>query len=126
MITRRTDFHFLPAAEEPLIDKAVSLKQGSCYHNYIKYFLSFVAVILNLCPNIPLVRKYFCRKVCPNLNLMATVCKLRRTVGKIDFSGQFKKIATHYKKDRSYEYSAATACMVVNPIMFDSCASLFN
>ena len=42
------------------------------------------------------------------------VYKFRKIVGKTDFSDQFKK-----KKKK-------TACILINPVMFDNFASLFN
>ena len=45
---------------------------------------------------------------------------------KIDFSIQFKKVITRYKKILQHEYSAANCMPGFNPIMGENFASLFN
>ena len=49
-----------------------------------------------------------------------------KIVGKTDFSDQFKKIVTCYTKIDYVDILLQTACMIVNPIMFDNFASLFD
>ena len=55
------------------------------------------------------------------------VYRFRKIIDKTDFSVQCKKIVTHNKKiGYNMDILRQTVCMVVNPIMTDSCASLFN
>ena len=60
------------------------------------------------------------------LNLL--IFKFRKIVGKTKWFVQFKNIVIRYKKiDYNYtDILRQTACMVVNPIMGDSFASLIN
>ena len=55
------------------------------------------------------------------------VCKLWKIVGSNNFSAQFIKIISHYKKiGHSIYVLQQTACLVVNPIMVGNFAFLFN
>ena len=53
--------------------------------------------------------------------------KLKKIVGSNDFSAQFIKIITHYKKN-GYNINVfqQTACFVANPITIGNFAFLFN
>ena len=55
------------------------------------------------------------------------VYKLKKIVGSNNFSAQFIKIISHYKK-KGYNINVLqqTACLVVNPIMVGNFAFLFN
>ena len=55
------------------------------------------------------------------------VYKLKKIVGSYNFSAQFIKIFSHYKKS-GYDINVLqqTACLVVNPIMVGNFAFLFN
>ena len=69
-----------------------------------------------------------CAKDFPNLISMVTfVYKLKKIVGSNNFSAQFIKIISHYKKI-GYNINALQqiACLVVNPIMVGNFAFLFN
>ena len=65
---------------------------------------------------------------------MVTVYKLKKIVGRTDFSDQFRKIIIdHYRKIISYKrigYNINTmrqsACLLVNPVTVNNFASLFN
>ena len=58
---------------------------------------------------------------------MATYYKFGMIVGKANFSVQFQKIVTSYKKiGYNMDSLRQTAYMVGNPIMVDNFASLFN
>ena len=58
---------------------------------------------------------------------MATVYKFRKVIGKNDFPFHFKKIIVRYKKIvYNINVLRLTACLVVNPIKFDSFAYLLN
>ena len=53
--------------------------------------------------------------------------KLKKIVGSNNFSAQFIKIISHYKKiDYNINVLQHTACLVVNPITVGNFAFLFN
>ena len=55
------------------------------------------------------------------------VYRFRIIVGKSNFSEQFRKLINHYKRiGYSLDIMRQTACLVVNPIIVDGYASLFN
>ena len=56
------------------------------------------------------------------------VHKLKRIVGSSNFSAQFIKTISHYKKQIGYNINVLqqTACLVVNPITVGNFAFLFN
>ena len=55
------------------------------------------------------------------------VYKFNKIVGRSDFSDQFRKIVLRYKRiGYSINIMRQSACLVVNPIMVNNFASLFN
>ena len=55
------------------------------------------------------------------------VYKLKKIVGSNNFSAQFMKIISHFKKiGYNINVLQQTACLVVNPIMVGNFAFLFN
>ena len=53
--------------------------------------------------------------------------KLRKIVGRADFSDQFRKVIMRYKRiGYNINVMRQSAYLVINPIMVDSFASLFN
>ena len=55
------------------------------------------------------------------------VYRFRKIVGKSNFSEQFRKIINRYKRiGYSLDIMRQTACLIVNPIIVDGYASLFN
>ena len=55
------------------------------------------------------------------------VYRFRKIVGKSNISEQFRKLINHYKRiGYSLDIMRQTACLVVNPIIVDGYASLFN
>ena len=55
------------------------------------------------------------------------VYKLKKIVGSNNFSAQFIKIISHYKKiGYNIDVLQQTACLVVNPIMVGNYAFFFN
>ena len=55
------------------------------------------------------------------------VYRFRKIVGKSNFSEQFRKLINRYKRiGYSLDMMRQTACLVVNPIIVDGYASLFN
>ena len=56
-----------------------------------------------------------------------SVYGFRKIVGKSNFSEQFRKLINRYKRiGYSLDIMPQTACLVVNPIIVDGYASLFN
>ena len=55
------------------------------------------------------------------------VYRFRKIVGKSNFSEQFRKLINRYKRiGYSLDIMRQTACLIVNPIIVDGYASLFN
>ena len=55
------------------------------------------------------------------------VYRFRKNVGKSNFSEQFRKVINRYRRiGYSLDIMRQTACLVVNPIIVDGYASLFN
>ena len=55
------------------------------------------------------------------------VYRFRKIVGKSNFSEQFRKLIGRYKRiGYSLDIMRQTACLVINPILVDGYASLFN
>ena len=55
------------------------------------------------------------------------VYRFRKIVGNSNFSEQFRKLINRYKRiGYRLDIMRQTACLVVNPIIVDGCASLFN
>ena len=53
--------------------------------------------------------------------------RLRKIVRKSNFSEQFRKLINHYKRiGYSLDIMRQTACLVINPIIVDGYALLFN
>ena len=68
-----------------------------------------------------------CAKDFRNLISMVTAYKLKKIVGSNNFSAQFIKIISHYKKiGYNINVLQQTACLVVNPITVGNFAFLFN
>ena len=95
--------------------------------NFVKCFRNFIA-------DSALVEKY-----CVSLKTLLQqglsepefygdlVYRFRKIVGKSNFSEQFRKLINHYKRiGYSLDIMWQTACLVVNLIIIDSYASLFN
>ena len=60
-------------------------------------------------------------------HLSYLVYRFRKTVGKSNFSEQFRKLINSYKRiGYSLDIMRQTACLVVNPIIVDGYALLFN
>ena len=63
----------------------------------------------------------------PTLKLEMGLYKLKKIVGSNNFSAQFIKIISHYKKiGYNINVLQQTACLVVNPITVGNFAFLFN
>ena len=74
-----------------------------------------------------LVNKREMRAVIGHNGRKEVVYKLKRIVGSNNFSAQFIKIISHYKKiGYNINVLQQTACLVVNPITVGNFAFLFN
>ena len=75
-----------------------------------------------------LIDKYNCRQDIWEPEFYGNlVYRFRKFVGKSNFSEQFKKLINRYKRiGFSLDIVRQTACLVVNPIIVDGYASLFN
>ena len=83
--------------------------------NFVRRFRNFIVDTVPCWKNIASVWKHFCNKV------------YRKIVGKSNFSEQFRKLINRYKIiGYSLDIMRQTACLVVNPIIVDGYASLFN
>ena len=106
---------------------------GYTFGNHVLRLRLRVAVKLNF-------RPYIRRYTSPNanfeysyplieskINRYELVYKLKKIVGSNNFSAQYIKIISHYKKIGYNIYVLQqTACLVVNPITVDNFAFLFN
>ena len=53
--------------------------------------------------------------------------KFKKLIGRNDFSFQFRKIITRYRRiGYNLNVMQQSACLVFNPIMVDNCAAFFN
>ena len=105
---------------------AVSLKQGYRYHKLRKAFSKFYR------RHSELVEKYNVRKLLqqgisePEF-YDDLVNRIRKIVGKSNFSEQFRKLINRYKRIGYNPYvMRQTECLVINPTSVDIYASLFN
>ena len=113
-----------------------------CCNNRYTNLLGRAIVILNF---VRRFRKFYCRhsalleKYSVSLKTLLQqgisepefygdlVYRFRKIVGKSNFSEQFRKRINRYKRiGYSLDIMRQTACLVVNPIIVDGYASLFN
>ena len=104
------------------------LKQGYRYHKLCKTFSKFYRRYYDLISKfqvglISLLRQGLSK---PDF-YVDLVCKLKRIVGSNNFSAQFIKIISRYKKiGYNINVLQQTACLVVNPNTVGNFAFLFN
>ena len=98
------------------------LKQGYRYFKFFKMFSKFYR------RHGALLEKYSVSlKTLLQQGLSEPVYRFRKIVGKSNFSEQFRKLIKSYKGiGYSLEIMRQTACLVVNPIIVDGYASIFN
>ena len=104
------------------------LKQGYRYHKLRKTFSKFFKRYYDLISKFQVGLKSLLRQGFSEHDFYGDlVYKLKKIVGSNNFSVQFIKINSHYKKiDYNIKVLQQTACLVVNPITVDNFAFLFN
>ena len=104
------------------------LKQGYRYHKLRKTFSKFYRRYYDLISKFQVGLKSLLRQGLSEPDFYGDlVYKLKRIVGSNNFSTQFIKIISHYKKiGYNINVLQQTACLVVNPITVGNFAFLFN
>ena len=104
------------------------LKQGYRYHKLRKTFSKFYRRYYDLISKFQVGLKSLLRQGLLEPDFYGDlVYKLKRIVGSNNFSAQFIKIISHYKKiGYNINVLQQTACLVVNPITVGNFAFLFN
>ena len=104
------------------------LEQGYRYHKLRKTFPKFYRRYYDLISKFQVgLKSLLCQWLSEPEYYGDLVYKLRKIVGCNNFSAQFIKIISHYKKiSFSINVLQQTACLVVNPITVDNFAFLFN
>ena len=106
----------------------VFLKQGYRYHKLRKTFSKFYRRYYDLISKFQVGLKSLLRQGLSEPDFYGDlVYKLKKIVGSNNFSAQFIKIISHYKKiGYNINVLQQTACLVVNPITVGNFAFLFN
>ena len=104
------------------------LKQGYRYHKLRKTFSKFYRPYFDLISKFQVGLKCLLRRGLSEPDFYGDlVYKLKKIVGSNNFSAQFIKIISHYKKiGYNINVLQQTACLVVNPITVGNFAFLFN
>ena len=104
------------------------LKQGYRYHKLRKTFSKFYRRYYDLISKFQVGLKSLLRQGLSEPDFYGDlVYKLKKIVGSNNFSAQFIKIISHYKKiGYNINVLQHTACLVVNPIKVGNFAFLFN
>ena len=104
------------------------LKQGYRYHKLRKTFSKFYRQYYDLISKFQVGLKSLLRQGLSGPDFYGDfVYKLKKIVGSNNFSVQFIKIISHYKKiGYNINVLQQTACLVVNPITVGNFAFLFN
>ena len=104
------------------------LKQGYRYHKLRKTFSKFYRRYYDLISKFQVGLKSLLRQGLSEPDFYGDlVYKLKKIVGSNNFSAQFIKIISHYKKiGYNINVLQQTACLVVNPITIGNFAFLFN
>ena len=104
------------------------LKQGYRYHKLRKTFSKFYRRYYDLISKFQVGLKSLLRQGLSEPDFYDDlVYKLKKIVGSNNFSAQFIKIISHYKKiGYNINVLQQTACLVVNPITVGNFAFLFN
>ena len=104
------------------------LKQGYRYHKLCKTFSKFYRRYYNLISKFQVGLKSLLQQGLSEPDFYGDlVYKLKKIVGFNNFSAQFIKIISHYKKiGYNINVLQQTACLVVNPITVGNFAFLFN
>ena len=104
------------------------LKQGYRYHELLTTFSKFYRQYYDLISKFQVGLKSLLRQGLPEPEFYGDlVYKLKKIVGSNNFSAQFIKIISHYKKiGNNINVLQQTTCLVVNPITVGNFAFLFN
>ena len=104
------------------------LKQGYRYHKLRKTFSKFYRRYYDLISKFQVGLKSLLRQGLSEPDFYGDlVYKLKKIVGSNNFSAQFIKIISHYKKiGYNINVLQQTACLVVNPITVGNFSFLFN
>ena len=104
------------------------LEQGYRYHKLRKTFSKFYRRYYDLISKFQVGLKSLLRQGLSEPDFYGDlVYKLKKIVGSNNFSAQFIKIISHYKKiGYNINVLQQTACLVVNPITVGNFAFLFN
>ena len=104
------------------------LKQGYRYHKLRKTFSKFYRRYYDLISKFQVGLKSLLRQGLSEPDFYGDlVYKLKKIVGSNNFSAQFIKVISHYKKiGYNINVLQQTACLVVNPITVGNFAFLFN
>ena len=104
------------------------LKQGYRSHKHSKTFSKFYRRYYDLISKFQVGLKILLRQGLSEPEFYGDlVYKLKKLVGSNNFSAQFIKIITHYKKiGYTINVLQQTACLVVNPITVGNFAFIFN
>ena len=104
------------------------LKQGYQYHKLCKTFSKFYRRYYDLISKFQVGLKSLLRKGLSKSDFYGDlIYKLKKIVGSNNFSAQFIKLFSHYKKiGHKITVLQQTACLVVNPITVGKFAFLFN
>ena len=104
------------------------LRQGYRYHKLRKTFSKFYGRHSGLVEKYNVgLRKLLQQGILEPEFYGDLVYRIRKIVGKSNFSEQFRKLINRYKRIGYNPYiMRQTACLVINPIMVDDYASLFN
>ena len=104
------------------------LKQGYRYHKLRKTFSKFYRRYYDLISKFQVGLKSLLRQGLSEPDFYGDlVYKLKKIVGSNNFSAQFIKIISHYKRiGYNINVLQQTACLVVNPITVGNFAFLFN
>ena len=104
------------------------LKQGYRYHKLRKTFSKFYRRYYDLISKFQVgLKSLLCQGLLEPDFYGDLVYNLKKIVGSNNFSAQFIKIISHYKKiGYNINVLQQTACLVVNPITVGNFAFLFN
>ena len=120
--------HLAMLLTSTLAIKWLTLNQGYRYYKLHKTFSKFYSRYYDLISNFQVVLKsLLCQGLLEPELYGDLVYKLKKIIGCNNFSAQFIKIISNYKKiGYNINILQQTACLVVNPITVGNFAFLFN
>ena len=103
------------------------LKQGYRYHKLCKAFSKFYRRHSELVEKCVSLRKFLQKGLSEPEFYGDLIYRIRKNVGKSNFSDPFRKLINRYKRIGYNQYVMwQKACLVINPTLVDSYVSLFN